>query len=101
MSLQHGMSAGDARKLGHDVPDNVPDCASFELVKMDVGDVTQNDQGVVLMSLTMHGYWRWLTFVAEIDVCGHCAGTGIVGEPCPKCDKIAPGGDYRLGEGKP
>ncbi|KKM61571.1 hypothetical protein LCGC14_1530320 [marine sediment metagenome] len=68
--LTHGMYADEARQLGIEVPDNVPDCARFRLIgftDITADDVSSDDGDMIRIELAAQGQWEWLTYNFELD----------------------------------
>jgi len=67
MSWRLGMSASEARGLGLDVPDKVPDHAILVADKVSVGSCEPEPNGVVKVPITMQGTWTWCEINVEIE----------------------------------
>jgi len=68
--LTDGMYADEARQLGIEVADNVPDCARYRLIgftDITADDVSVDDGDVIRIELAAQGQWEWLTCDFELD----------------------------------
>ena len=69
--LEIGMYAGEARELGLEVPENVPDCAKLEPLDIRMLNVEDGGSEQVVINLEVDVEWRWVTAKFEIDKDGN------------------------------